>query len=925
MEELERNESKIEESLVLLDDNKKKDNKEEIFKSLVLLIQEFESDLDHKSILEVIEEYIDSITNPQDRLFLLNKKISSLLKLEEYNDLLKTLEEKNKIPSLSDTEKTNIFFYKAIALEALDEPSLAVEALEKIEDNISRYSLINKYLKLALLYLKIGRMKDAKDAYDYASMVDHSHKSDIFSLVESDLFYASNKFVEALDSFESFFLKSPNKYKYLDRYILINIKLKRYDEAYNFYKKFIDKPSLRLSSPNRYNFLKAISVLLKEMGKNDELIEINSSLETLKPTYFKKEETELFNIIKSITSSLSYPLTKYDKYKNIANKFFKLLNKIEKEELIFVERHENGYKYSIFNNTQLKENEIGYDSLRENNLYDYFNINDDTTLDYYYNHKLERIDHKVRVFVIKSKETNYGYFIVSFDENYEPIYQVLKDSLIEMFEKLSIIIKAQRNQNAILESLSKDECGYLKIENGYVEFLNIYSRNIFDLKDNVIKYDDFKEFFITPTYPNDLIENESKLVPILVHDLRREIEFKPYIFESVIYLSIKDVTDKLQYEHKLKEFYNHSGLAFLNINNLKEEIEGRVDSFAAMGLNIEVIEREDTLSKRDNKLQTIYNILAEESKSSYVYYLGENHFLYLLYSVDKRTLESLYKRVSDKIKTLYKYSYTLREKKVTGFASKSLKNKTFTEIKDIIEYGFSFSSYKNDFIILDNEEKKDYALFKTYVYEIERRLQRGTFELDYYPIIDESKNNIHYFFLKPVIPYNIPYSVYERILARSSLESRSDNILLERLFMDAKEINENVRFIIPVHKESITNPNFIKKFQSLYREFPMRNRIIFYTESKTNHDYLKGIASITNLGIKIATTFESISDLSSYDEYDMIFIANPTNDDFINYMIDGLINIKNKEIVITDGEHIPGTLSLRNSYKVYTKDKLSKL
>ena len=145
MEELIKDESKIEESLEALNSSKAKDNKEEIFKSLVLLIQEFENDSDHKSILEVIDEYYDYITSNQDKLFLINKKISSLLKLEEYNELLKTIEIKNEIPDLNDTEKTNILFYKAIALEALDEVNLAIETLESIVDNISRYSFFVKY------------------------------------------------------------------------------------------------------------------------------------------------------------------------------------------------------------------------------------------------------------------------------------------------------------------------------------------------------------------------------------------------------------------------------------------------------------------------------------------------------------------------------------------------------------------------------------------------------------------------------------------------------------------------------------------------------------------------------------------------------------------------------------------------------------
>lgn len=895
------------------------------FNALLLVLNELEKTANYKTIIEVIEDNKDLALKEEQKLSLINKKISALLKLEEYNLLLDALNYKEGLKIDNDTEKANIYFYKSIAYEALDEDALAIESLNKIVDNISRYALTNKYLKLAILYLKLGEKEEAKEAYDYASQIDYSHKNDMFSLVESDLYFANEKYGQSLDSFQSFFLKSTNKYKYLDRYILINIKLNRLDEAYKFYKKYSTDSILRLSKGNRYNFLKASLILLKLLNREEELNEVKSMIEDVKPIYFKKAEIEKDKIIDSILSSMSYPLTKYDTYKNIANKFFKLIDKDASKIVSYIEESNDGYQYFKFSGKELKPKEISFSLLKENDLYDYFEIKEDKDLDYYYNDKLDKIDEKIKVYYLGNEYYSFGYFIAK--PNDDNVYEVLKSVLFEMFIKLSLITKQAKEQNALVTHLEKIETGFIKLNSERVEFFDSYSRKLFNLKDNVITFAEFNNLSESKNlFIDTLMKEENIIIPFIVNEKEILVSFNLSVVNDSIYAFIEDVTSTNDKDKEIKEFYHHSGSKFFNQVELKEFVDKTNNPYALIGLMIPIIDDEDSLSVVDSKLDAIYNYLSQTTPSSTLYYLGLNHFLIESESTDKRVLEAIYKNIKDGVRQLYKYSYSLREKEISSFISKALKGKTYADVEGLIEYGFYSIKDKTELVFLDNEEKRNYAIFKTSENEIVRRIKEGSLDIEYLPILNEEDNSIHYLLAKFKMPYEIiSYDTFKKIITKNQLESKADQIMMEKVFNEMMTYDPNLRFIIPLSKESVVNQNFVKKASLLFKKSKIENRVILKVDNIDFIEFNKGLDSLKNAGMKLSVTFTDIKNITDIDRYSIIFMNYKEENNFMNHVIDEIRETLYKEIVIVDGVKLTGSLSLRNSYKVYDKTSLSKL
>lgn len=908
--------------LFSIEDAKGKGEKE-IFESLISAISLFEKEYDYVSIVEVIDENISSINDAKYKTEIINKKINALLKLEDYNELLKTLTEKEAIKELDQTQKTNILFYKAIAYEALDETDLSIESLEAILDNIPKYSLINKYLKLSMLYLKVSKIDKAKEAYDYASLVDHSHSNDMFYLVESDLYYKSSKYLDALESFESFFLRSNNRYKYLDRYILINIALKRYDDAYKFYMNYIDKPSLRLSSGNRYQFLKSVALLFEKMGKEKELDEIKCELERIKPIYFKRIENDNLSIIDTITQNMTLPLTKYDKRKNIANKFFKLLNKIEKNTLVFIEYYIDGYKYSKFNNTQLKEKEILKVDVIDKSLVDYFDLNEDKILNYYYNDKLEKVEEKVKCYFIGNEYIKYGFFMVSYDENYDYIYKVLKNSLFELFLRLDSICTKNDDYNNLLMLLENENTGLIKINNNFVEFKDSYSKKLFNSKLDVMKTEDFSSIFFDE-FDIPYLEKVKKKSLRIINDLETKyIEFKSTLIDDNLYALVSDVTLKKERKERLENFYYYSDTSFYNENSLKKDIDIKSSSYAIIGLYIPIVEEMDTFDLKNKKLKELSKYFDSIQKELKIYMVSLNHFIIMHDSIDKRTLESLYRKIKENIQSLYRISQSLRFKDINGFISKSLKGKSFDEVKSLIEYGFYNSYEKNDLLVIDNDEKRDYSLFQIYAKDIETKIKENSLKIDYYPIIDEKTNSIHYFFPQFRLPKEINHSIFERILNKYDLESRADFELISLTFQNHKKIKKDIRYIIPIHKESVMNTNFIKKLSVQFKENDLFGKVIIYIDYIDNNSFKKGIDSMINSGLKLATSINLLS-FDSINKFKVIFFSNK-NTEFEKHFLNSLSSINKTEIVLTDGENIGNNLSFRNNFRLYSLEDIIKL
>ena len=901
-----------------LEEAKNKGNKEALSNSLLLALDFFLNHSEYKTLLSLIDEFYDDSFKKETKIEILTYKSTAFIRLEDYNGALDVLKEKENLGLEDRNDIANTRFYESIAYEALDEIELAIDALERLEDNIKRRMLINKYLKLALLYNQVGRLDKARDAYRYASQVDNNRMNDMFPLVESDLYYSSGKYFEALDSFQTFFMRSSNKYKYLDRYIDIEIKLNNLGDAYNFYKKFKDKDGIRLSKQNRYRFYKSASKLLELLGKNDELLELKAEMENTKPVYHLKAEREKDELIGSIVSYQSRPLSKYDSNKNVVFHFFKLLENVKEGKLFYIEKVESNFVISEYLKTRMRDVKIALEDAKEKGLIDYLTLREDKELFEFPDYSLNLIKSHYLAISLNDEYNDFGFIVIEgvLDKG---VLNVFKNALFSTLVRLDAIKKSSESKDLLYKSLDSMEIGFIEYMGDMIVLHNDVAKKLLKTKSETVTFDYFNQASESENmFSSSFKDGKSRVERFKFDDSSILLEFTPVLVDGIVYAYVKDVSDTYPKEAEKSEFLNRSSLSFYNSNFLKKRVEELNESYLLIGLDIEIIENGDSMDKRNTKLDGLYRYLSQASPKNELFYLGENHFLILSLNTDRRVIESTFKRIVDGEKQLYKYTQSLREKTITGFASKSLKGKSFDEIKDVIEYGFRHSKERGKFLILDNEEKREYALYKTYETEIINRLKTEKLSPEYIPVLD-SENRIHYFFSKFNLPYEIPYVSFEEILTKNNLESKSDQVMVEKVFTEMMIYSPITKFIIPIHPETIYNDNFIKRVSILFKKSKIENRVIFEVENIQTEKYFKALKSLKNAGIKLSTTFTSLSDLKDSSIFNIIFINLSGEDNLVKSLSLSLSNTLGCETVCFSDEPQENTLRLSYKTKKYTK------
>nr|MCR5740883.1 hypothetical protein [Gammaproteobacteria bacterium] len=788
-------------------------NNEVIFHKLITYIEFLSKNARYDELLDKLSEYENYNFNQVNKFELLEYKITSFLRLERYNDLLVLLKDENTINLFPEQSKHNVKFYESIAYEALDEVELSIKSLTEIRDNIPRYSLINKYLKLAILYARADEVGKAKDAYEYASMVDFNHKNEMFELVESDLYFKTGNYQEALNSFQSFFLNSSNKYKYLDRYIDIMMALKNYQDAYNFYINYKDKEPIKLSSQNRYRFLLSVRKLLIELNKDDELLELDSILERIKPTYYLKSEIEDNKIISTILKYSLSPITKYDKAKNIVFHFFKLLDNLNLKHLYYVSKDGRDYLVYEYYETRMRERRLDEPYILENHLEYMFK---GEKLNSFIDFDLNKFNDKLFKIDLNDSYNDFGFIVVPQSLSLN-IIEVLKTSIFSVLLRVKTLSISSNLSDDLLSSLDEVNTGYIRFSGEKIELKNKTANLIFETQNPYISFDEFNNSTRRKNYFVSNLKNEFT-DEFTIKDKTKYLRFKVVNKDGQCDAFIEDITKTYKKEREEDRFISHSDLSFYNLNHFKEKVEKMNEAYSILGLTIEIVEETDSLDIRDSKLDSLYKFLIQIVPNTFLYYIGENHFLILIDKIDKRYIESIYNKIKSKEKGLYRYSDSLREKDILAFSSRNLKGKSYNEIKEIIQYGFRHPKRIDELVFLDNEERKEYALYKTFELEILDKINSKKMLVNYTPILDSDKM-IHYFLSKFALPHGLDQRVFEEIVTRNNIESKVDTIMIEKVFTEVLEYNEFLRFIIPVHKEAIYNENFIKNITLLLKKY----------------------------------------------------------------------------------------------------------
>lgn len=191
-------------------------------------------------------------------LQLTDRWIQTTLKIEDFDEMDEALRYRERFLGTFPKEATMQSFYKAVSLEGKKQYRAALDALEGIPDTLSGAKLASKYLKKAMLQLRIDDLRGANESYQRALLFDPHRQNEIAVLVKADLLAHEGQYVEALETFESFFVKTNQKLRYLDRYIDWCVTLSRYEDASRFIENYLPKMMASQSKNYRVQFFEAV-------------------------------------------------------------------------------------------------------------------------------------------------------------------------------------------------------------------------------------------------------------------------------------------------------------------------------------------------------------------------------------------------------------------------------------------------------------------------------------------------------------------------------------------------------------------------------------------------------------------------------------------------------------------------------------------
>lgn len=260
-------------------------NEQNIYQKTVILIASLHENAGEleKAIITLNSALQREINlEPKLLLGITDKLIGLLLRTEDFFELKKVLDYRGDFLEFDKQAKVMQKFYLAVVFEGLGENRQAIDTLLAIEDTLSKSNQVSKYLKLSMLFLREKKIAEAKHYYNYAARFDPERRNPIFDLVSSDILAYEENYTEALARYQDYFLKSKSKTKYLDRYILLMLKLRNYKEAKKYYLEYLPQVDKLVSKYARATFYQAAEKLAIELNDHAECAILREKLNNLK-------------------------------------------------------------------------------------------------------------------------------------------------------------------------------------------------------------------------------------------------------------------------------------------------------------------------------------------------------------------------------------------------------------------------------------------------------------------------------------------------------------------------------------------------------------------------------------------------------------------------------------------------------------------
>lgn len=777
---------------------------------------------DYETIVNVLEYPLknDFIQNREDRLEILNKLLGILLKIEDFYKLKSVLDLRRDL-LVKDNDFLMQDFYLAVCYEGLERYDLAIETLESIKDNISNANLVNKYLKLSMLSLKVNKLLKAEEYYKLALYFDKAKKNTAFLLAECDLLIAKKNYLKALEIYEDYYIKTKNKYRYLDRYINIQMALNQEAEAYSFYKKHFDIMTKVLSKQSKLQFFEAALKLVKRLDNKTEEAVLEGLIKEIKSSLggFTDNSSLLIKLIDEF-----YSMT-FLQERDVFRAVFKSLDEVNVfSKMVYVNLDSKRVNIKHFSKGLLLEKVI--DSL-ENDKNVYKEISDFKYREIYVKDHLKSFsndpylsDKTQNIFVKEIDEFSYLVFYYEGFDHFNT--KKLFDLVGVLIKKIVLDIKRFSGKIRLLESLlnvlNQENYCVFALRNNNLEILNQEGKRLLGIDKEYISIEEFQNLLVKNIYVDELLKKDEVVLKIENNGISL-VRFIVYKDEFDIYLVGKKEETQVK-KRKYQEF-----------SDLKMRVVKAESSLILINLRgYHELFKDYSLRRYSDLLDRMYEVIKLSSRNYFqeVFIEGLDNIYLLVSTKDKRIIS----RIIDDLFNEFKENIDIRSSSV------NLKNEVDDEVIEDLMYLVSLTSLEMKYIADSKSFRTNREVARTIKLNIEKILSEGNIKLSYQLIVNWLNDSFKYVYvdvLNRVLLGNKPS--LKRVIEANNLTGEWDNLMIGQLIKDVRLAQINAKFILEVSLKTLADKDELAKLKKKLAVKAFSNSDIYYLIDF--EDYLK--------------------------------------------------------------------------------------
>lgn len=883
------NQSSIDQTRHLLEEARVANNKDVVIKTTFFLLDQYLTNQDYEEALALIHKCIEEqwVEEYSALMKLADKYVQMTLQMEDFEEMERALSFREGFLGYFPKEEIMQSFYRSVALEGQKRYPQAIEALYAVPDTLSNSNLTSKYLKLAMLYLKVGQVKLALDSLEQAKRFDPNQKNEIFALVETDVALHEGKFQEAKYYFERFFLKTKQKSRYLDRLIDIYLGLEEYGEAKHFIEEYLPKVHTLQSKSYRLQFYEAVKRYAQKTKDQELVHSCNEWIHSL---------TKLVHVTHTLDSDLSAFLTKnqtQDRLRDILLAFFQTIEPhVEGNRFDFIEVIPEGMQVYHYASKRLYERRLSYENYLQTALHSFsiqnhpFSVlqsSDMDNIDYWTSGALLREDQIALIRVIPWNESIFGYLVsvVNLAQDYTKLFQDFERAASMLSLKLFCHLQKQEMKNRLdifEHSFEHHQIGFIRIANHYLFLLNQAAKTILEESSDILSYESFQGRILEPkvvyldqiyagSVPNLTIRTKNNQAKILnVHR---------FVAGDIIYLTIIGQSNPPKTPVQEQRFANHP--------SLKHVLQTLQPPCSFLLIESRLLEVSDWRIREafHNQIIQFIHKAALEQKMKLQTIEGFGYFV-ILHTLDKRIVNRIARQVELWIQDEVAFQIpTIPKIEIKMICSTLSKERSSDSLLDAIDV--HLSAHRSDGVQwIEKDTYEQIAFQNAQRMRLEEWIQSERIPIHYGIYGDLSLQQIAFIHSQAYDPFAKDINV-EATLKKYQLEEKLDQVFFKQVLKEMdqfyKATRQKIPFFIFMHQISIAKHMVHRLFitEAKRRKIPLELIILgFELEEKPHPIILQECLALSEKGFKIALRVNmdrSIKQLRDYSFVDYLVLT----------------------------------------------------